>query len=218
MCGSENERSKDSYLEPAEPVAFEAKVRRSLFIGNLFPCRDAADVRAIIARVEGEHKNANHNCRAYVLGPDAEVVYGSDDGEPAGTAGKPILAAIRRSGITNVMVVVTRYFGGIKLGVRGLIEAYGNVAAEVLSRANPVEKIRSRRLAICLPYAIIGDVAHVLNAGGVVGVPEWVYGEKVKVSAEIRLSATARITDLLDELQAREKICSWKWVVFNQPL
>jgi uncharacterized YigZ family protein len=218
MCGGwEEVRSKDSYLEPAGPVVFEKKVRRSLFIGHLFLCR-AADVREIGVRVENEHKNATHNCYAYVLGPDAEVVYSSDDGEPAGTAGRPILAAVRRSGMTNVMVVVTRYFGGIRLGVRGLIEAYGSTATELISRVEPVERMRSRRLVICMPYAIIGDITHVLNAEGMVGAPKWSYGEKAEVSADIRFSATARVTNLLNELQACRKICSWEWVALKEPL
>ncbi|MDR3265220.1 MAG: YigZ family protein [Synergistaceae bacterium] len=205
----------DSYLEPAEVVTLEEKIKRSVFIGHLFPCRDVADVREIAARVESEHKNATHNCRAYVLGPEADVGYSSDDGEPAGTAGKPILSAIRRSGMTNVMVVVTRYFGGIKLGVRGLIDAYGGVASGVVGLARPVAKIRSRRLVICLPYAIISDITHVLNAEGMVGVPDWAYGERVELTAEVRFSAVFRVAGILDEFKARNRIYSWSWVSLN---
>ncbi|MDR3230548.1 MAG: YigZ family protein [Synergistaceae bacterium] len=205
----------DSYLEPAEAVTLEKKIRRSVFIGHLFPCRSLADVGEIAARAEGEHRNANHNCRAYVLGPEADVEYSSDDGEPAGTAGKPILSAIRRSGMTNVMVVVSRYFGGIRLGVRGLIDAYGGVASGVVELARPVERIRSRRLVICLPYAIIGDIIHMLNVEGMIGVPEWTYGEGIELRAEVRFSAMSRVAGLLDELQARNRVHSWSWISLN---
>jgi uncharacterized YigZ family protein len=202
----------DRYLEPTEAAVVEEKIKRSLFIGRLFLCRNPEEVRSKTTWVENEHRNASHNCRAYILGPEADVEYGTDDGEPSGTAGKPILGAIRRSGMTNTLVVVTRYFGGIKLGVRGLTEAYGGVATAVVARAQPVERIRSRRVVISLPYDIIGEVAHVLNNEGMVGDPVWIYGEKVEVATDVRISAVSRVAGLLDELQARRKIHSWKWV------
>ena len=205
----------DSFLEPSESVRVEEKIKRSLFIGHLFSCRSNEEVRLILARVEAAHKDATHNCWAYCLGPEPEVVYSSDDGEPAGTAGKPILAAIKRSGMVNLMLVVTRYFGGIKLGVRGLIEAYGQIAALAAKQAVRVTRIRSCRLVIRHPYAIIGDVTHLLNVNGVVGTPLWNYGADVEVFADIRMSAVPRISFMLDELQARNKLHSWSWVLPN---
>ncbi len=193
----------------------EEKIKRSLFVGHLIPCRTQEEVRAALARVEAESKNATHNCWAYRLGPEPEVEYSSDDGEPAGTAGKPILSAIRQSGMVNLIVVVTRWFGGIQLGVRGLIEAYGKVADAAVAQAARVERIRSRRLVISLSYAIIGDVTHLLNGNGMTGVPEWSYGERAEVSADVRISTVPRIAELLNELQARNKIHSWGWILPN---
>lgn len=203
------------YWEPAGPVMVEEKIRRSLFVGRLIPCYDAEGVRAALAGVEAENKNATHNCWAYRLGPEPEAEHSSDDGEPAGTAGKPILSAIRQSDMVNLMIVVTRWFGGIKLGVRGLIEAYGGTAAAVIAQAARIERIRSKQLVISLSYAIIGDVTHLLNGNGMVGVPAWSYGERAEVVADVRISAVSHISELLNELQARNMIYSWSWILPN---
>ena len=203
------------YREPAESVTAEEKIRRSLFAGRLIPCHSTEDVRVALARAEAENKNASHNCWAYRLGPDPEVEYSSDDGEPAGTAGKPILSVIRQSGMVNLLIIVTRWFGGIKLGVRGLIEAYGGIASVLIAQATRIERIRSKRLVISLPYAIIGDVTYLLNGNGMVGAPEWNYGERAEVAADIRISAVSHISELLNELQARNIIYSWGWILPN---
>ena len=201
----------DAFWEPAKSASAELKIKRSSFIGHLALCKSGSDVRAFLERIEAEHKNANHNCWAYCLN-NPETEHCSDDGEPSGTAGKPILGAIRQSGMINLMVVVTRYFGGIKLGVRGLIEAYSQTAGEVVSQTRRVLRVRSKRLSICLPYSVIGEVTNLLEAYGT-DVPVWSYGAQVDVSAEIRLSATPQVAAALDELQARGLISSWSWIL-----
>ena len=139
----------DAYWEPSGPVGLdgriEERIRRSCFIACLAPCRDEAGCRGFLNDIHAAHRDATHNCWAYLLGPHPTVEYCSDDGEPSGTAGRPILGAVRRSGMVNVMVVVTRYFGGVKLGVRGLIEAYGPAAERVLTAAERVERRVARR-------------------------------------------------------------------------
>jgi putative IMPACT (imprinted ancient) family translation regulator len=113
--------------------------------------------------------------------------------------------------MVNLMVVVTRYFGGVKLGVRGLIEAYGQAAGDVIAKSKRVLRTRSRRLVINLPYNIIGEVVNILEAYGT-DVPTWEYGAGAEVSAVIRLSAAQRVAASLDEFQARGLIFSWKWL------
>jgi uncharacterized YigZ family protein len=189
----------------------ELKIKRSLFIGHLGLCKNSEDTRAFLELVEAEHKNANHNCWAYCLS-NPETEHCSDDGEPSGTAGKPILGVIRQSGMVNLMVVVTRYFGGIKLGVRGLIDAYGQAAGGVVAKTRSVLRMRSRKLAICLPYNTIGDISRLLEPYGA-DVPAWKYGAEVEVCAEIRLSAVPQVTVALHELQARNLIFSWSWLL-----
>jgi putative IMPACT (imprinted ancient) family translation regulator len=215
----------DDFFEPApgETVTAELRVKRSLFIGTLAPCGSAEAARGVLARAEALYRDANHHCWAYRLDPDSGTAHSSDGGEPAGTAGKPIFAAIRQSGLFNVMIVVTRYFGGIKLGTRGLIDAYGQTAADAASRAGRVPNVRKRKAAICLPYAAIGDVAHLLSAGGPVGAPEWRYNAAdaddaagadadVEVAADVRASGASRLEAALDELLARKRIHSWNWI------
>jgi putative IMPACT (imprinted ancient) family translation regulator len=217
----------DDFFEPAPAPAktgtAELKVKRSLFIGTLAPCESAEAARGVLARAEALYRDANHHCWAYRLDPDSGTAHSSDGGEPAVTAGKPILADIRQSGLFNVLIVVTRDFGGIKLGTRGLIDAYGQTAADAASRAERVMNVRKRKVAICLPYAAIGDVAHLLGTGGTVGAPEWRYDAAdavnantasagVEAVADVKASGASRLEAALDELLARKRIRSWNWI------
>jgi uncharacterized YigZ family protein len=208
-------RENDVFWEPAEAATAEVKIKRSLFIGRLCLCGSAEEVRGVLNGVESEYRNANHYCWAYRLGPDPEVEHSSDGGEPAGTAGKPILSAIRQSGMHNVMVVVIRYFGGVKLGVRGLIEAYGQTAGSAVEKVTRVSRLRSRRVVIRLPYAIIGEITRFLEVHGKADVLTWSYGSQVEVAADVRLSVVPQIEIMLDEFQARKHIYSWNWFVPN---
>ena len=191
----------------------EVKIKRSLFIGRLCLCRNVEEVRSVLSDVESDYRDASHHCWAYRLGPDPETEYASDGGEPAGTAGRPILSAIRQSGMDNVMVVVTRYFGGVKLGVRGLIEAYGQAAAETIEKVVRVGRVRSRRVIIRFPYAIIGDIMHFLEVHGKADSFAWSYDSQVEVAANVRWSVAPQIAVMLDEFQARKHIDSWNWVL-----
>ena len=128
-----------------------------------------------------KHRDATHNCRAYVIN---NIEYSSDDGEPSGTAGKPILGAIKKSGLMNVMIVVTRYFGGVKLGVRGLIDAYGGVAEKVLELAGSVLKIKTREIEFSFNYNDTGIINRLLEQNDARNI-FYEYGENVSVKAEI---------------------------------
>jgi uncharacterized YigZ family protein len=198
------------FWEPAAFASAELKIKRSVFIGSLFPCKSASEAKDFLARLEAQHRNATHNCWAYCF-CDPEAEYCSDGGEPAGTAGKPILSAIKQSGLVNLIVVVTRYFGGVKLGVRGLIEAYGQAAAKAVSSAERALRTRSKRVVISFPYAIIGEVTHLLKTYGTPDEPVWTYGEEVEVGAHVRLSSTSQLAYALNELQARKHVYSWSW-------
>lgn len=107
---------------------YEEKIKKSTFIGYLKYVENLDDCRTFIKHINNLHPQANHNCPAYVIGKNGEISFSSDAGEPSGTAGKPILNAIFKHNLSNVCIVVARYFGGVKLGVRGLIEAYGSIA------------------------------------------------------------------------------------------
>lgn len=178
----------DSYLTIAREARAEIKIERSLFIGHAREVDSEGAAREFITQIQAEHRQATHNCFAYRLGVgQQETTYYSDAGEPAGTAGRPILGAITSLGLTNVVVVVTRYFGGKKLGVRGLIEAYGLVARRALEEAGGVRRVMTRELELTCSYADLDRVLYTVNSrGGRVVATE--YDSKVKLKVAIPLS------------------------------
>lgn len=133
-------------------------VDKSRFITTISPCITEEEAQAFIGRINKEFWDATHNCTAYALGPKQEQQRSSDNGEPSGTAGKPMLEVLKKTGITNVAVVVTRYFGGIKLGASGLIRAYSHSVAETL-RLAPKELHTTRtQLQATIDYSLYGAV------------------------------------------------------------
>ncbi|GAB3974389.1 YigZ family protein [Actinoallomurus acanthiterrae] len=120
--------------------AHELQIRRSRFICALGRVATEEEAQAFIAERRRAHRDATHNCTAYVLGEHGQTTRNSDDGEPAGTAGLPMLEVLGRRGLTGVAAVVTRYFGGIKLGAGGLVRAYGQAVAETIDAVGVVER------------------------------------------------------------------------------
>jgi len=131
----------DTYLTITQPATGEFKDKGSKFLGFAYPIKSEEEGKEILKLLKKEHSQANHHCWAMVLGAGKEFQKSTDDREPANTAGKPILRAILQKDITNVMVVVVRYFGGKLLGVPGLINAYHEAGVAALLNANVVEKL-----------------------------------------------------------------------------
>lgn len=121
---------QDEYRTVPREGVHETEVNRSRFLCALAPAATEEEAQEFIARIRKEHPSANHNCWAYVIGADASVQKASDDGEPGGTAGLPMLQMLTRRDMRYVVAVVTRYFGGVKLGAGGLIRAYGERSAK----------------------------------------------------------------------------------------
>ncbi|RIH79173.1 IMPACT family member YigZ [Calidithermus terrae] len=145
----------------AAPHELEQLIQKSRFIARAAPAATPEEALAFLERVR--EREATHNCWAYRVGP---LYRFSDDGEPGGTAGQPILRAIEGQGLDRVMVVVTRHFGGVKLGTGGLVRAYGGVAAECLRQA-PRREVRPRvRVALEVPFELSGVVYGLLERGG----------------------------------------------------
>src|SRR5659263_673576 len=129
------------YYTVAHEAFVEIEERKSKFIGYVKPVETAEEATAYINEIKSNHKDATHNCYAYYVCKDMFAQRFSDDGEPSGTAGIPILEVIKRNNIQNVVVVVTRYFGGILLGAPGLIRAYSKSASEAIVKATKVKRI-----------------------------------------------------------------------------
>ena len=124
----------------------------SRFIAKAYPVESEAEVREIVAAIRKEYHDARHHCYAYRIGLDGATWRANDDGEPSGSAGRPILGQIDSAGLSDILVVVIRYFGGIKLGIPGLIRAYRTSTADALSQARVVEKVAGRWVTLRFPY------------------------------------------------------------------
>ena len=118
----------------------EIKIKRSRFLVNLHYVKTMSEAKKIISQISEKHKTANHNCWAYIVGEKGETFHSSDAGEPSGTAGVPILNTLKKHKMTNIVAIVTRYFGGVKLGIRGLIEAYGETVETAIGEY-PLKKL-----------------------------------------------------------------------------
>lgn len=142
------------------------KIKGSRFIADVFPCRSDEEARLALQSVRETFPGATHHCHARRTGLDRDATRVSDDGEPAGTAGQPILRRIDGARLSDVLVVVTRYFGGTKLGTGGLVRAYGQAAAAVLERASIIEVPLCQGVEVTLPYSLQGVVDGLLNSYG----------------------------------------------------
>lgn len=148
------------YLIPMTPVTFEQEIKRSRFITQLVPTPGIASAKAFIQHVKDKHSGARHHCWGFVAGaPSDPMQLGfSDDGEPNGTAGKPILAQLQGSKIGEITAVVTRYSGGIKLGTGGLVRAYGGGVKHALALLTTKERVAKQTIAIDYEYALQGFI------------------------------------------------------------
>jgi len=151
------------YKTILNPSGAEYKDRGSRFLAFAYPVRTLEEIKLQVKELKSLHPKAVHHCVAYRLGHDGSQYRASDDGEPSGSAGRPILGAIDSAGLTNILVVVVRYFGGTLLGVPGLIHAYGSVTSMALEKAIIQEHWVIRELRIECDYAGLGEVLHLLR-------------------------------------------------------
>lgn len=156
----------EQYRTVARRGIHETEVNRSRFICALAPAATEQEAQDFVAGVRREHPTATHNCFAYVIGADASVQKASDDGEPGGTAGAPMLQMLVRRDVRYVVAVVTRYYGGVKLGAGGLIRAYGGAVGEALDALGTVTRQRYRLATIIVDHHRAGKLENELRATG----------------------------------------------------
>jgi uncharacterized YigZ family protein len=156
-----NQKEKFKTIAAATTSLF--KDRGSKFLGYSFPINSIEEVKAKLNEVKQEHPKATHHCFAYRIGIDGLSFRASDDGEPSGSAGRPILGQIDSAGFTNVLVVIVRYYGGTMLGVPGLINAYKTATTEALHIAIPIEKWICQRMEITFDYNAMSEVLYLLK-------------------------------------------------------
>ncbi|MCM0583195.1 YigZ family protein [Weissella diestrammenae] len=142
------------YLTIAEPAfSFTKEIKKSKFIVSLFRITSEVQAKQLIDELNQTHRKANHNVWAYVLGASDQVQRYSDDGEPSGTAGVPMLEVLKNNGLHDVIAIQTRYFGGIKLGAGGLIRAYAGTLADAIVAVGLVKRIQLTQVSVIVPYA-----------------------------------------------------------------
>ncbi|MEU4351027.1 YigZ family protein [Streptomyces sp. NPDC023838] len=175
---------QEQYRTIAREGVHETEVNRSRFLCALAPAATEQEAQDFIARVRAEHPTATHNCFAYVIGADASVQKASDDGEPGGTAGVPMLQMLTRREVRYAVAVVTRYYGGVKLGAGGLIRAYGGAVGEALDALGTVVRRRYRLATVTVDHQRAGKLENDLRATGR-AVREVRYAEAVTIEIGI---------------------------------
>lgn len=145
------------------PAEAGYEINKSRFLTYIARAGDEAQAASFVQQIRKRHWDATHNCAAYVIGAGGRLQKADDDGEPSGTAGRPMLEVLKKNGLTDVVAVVTRYFGGVKLGAGGLIRAYGKAVSLGLAAATIVEKKAFRRLAVEVEYPLLGLLENQLH-------------------------------------------------------
>jgi uncharacterized YigZ family protein len=164
---SRDERSQpmlSRYLTVKEAGEHEIVIEKSRFIAHIARAETEEQAQEFIQSIKKKYWNATHNCSAYLIGENDQIQKANDDGEPSGTAGVPILEVLKKKKLKDTVVVVTRYFGGIKLGTGGLIRAYGKATSEGLNAVGVVERILVRVMQVTVDYTLLGKVENELRS------------------------------------------------------
>lgn len=191
-------------------------IHKSRFIGHGCPCETEEAALAFLAEIREKHRDANHNCYAYIIGPNMGVMRYSDDGEPGGTAGMPIIEVMKARGVTNCAVVVTRYFGGILLGAGGLVRAYSQGAAAALNACGVGVMHPTARYLMEIPYPMLSRMDYFLKDQPVL-VEDKGYTDVISYTFVIRVADEegflAQLTDMsegrVEPLRVEEIYLPW---------
>lgn len=187
------------FLSPAKEASAEYIVKRSRFIGTVAPAFSESEAEAFVASIKAKYPDATHNVYAYSVGTGTPLDRLSDDGEPRGTAGYPVLDVIHKRELKNVVCVVTRYFGGTRLGAGGLLRAYGKTANLALDEAGVMKYAYHMLMEIRMAYDRFGPVQRELESRGCV-VLNVIYGEDVTVKAYVKDDETHLVSDVVMNL------------------
>lgn len=173
---------QEAYNTVRQESRIEFVVNKSRFIGWCYPVKTEAEALEKLEAIRKKHWDATHNCYAYAVGDRAETARFSDDGEPGGTAGMPMMEVLRQRGLTYVLVIATRYFGGVLLGAGGLVRAYSKTAADACTAAGQIAMKRTAFYGLTVDYPLWGRVESWLRTGGY-PIHELEFLENVRVTA-----------------------------------
>lgn len=184
--------NSDTYITIKSQSSGLFKDKGSRFISVAIPVSETEEIKPIIDKIRKEHHEARHHCYAYMIGHERNIWRVNDDGEPSGTGGKPILGQINSQGLTNILIVVSRYFGGTLLGVSGLINAYRTAAASALDNAETVEKTVQAIYDINFSYLSMNDVMRILKEENV-GQSEQSFDLECRIRINVRISVQKNV-------------------------
>ena len=191
------------YRTVTGPAQIELEEKKSRFIAACRPLTDESEANAFVNGIRQQYPDATHHVYAWILGGDNILQRFSDDGEPQGTAGLPVLDVLRKQNIDQAGIVVTRYFGGTLLGTGGLVHAYGHSAAMALEAAGPVTMQLSRTFQVIVHYPVLDRLRHQLNLLGLTPF-DFVYGADVKLKVAVPVDQNQQIIDLLTNITSGE--------------
>lgn len=189
----------DTYLTIQDKSEGIYTEKRSKFLAFAHPVETIDEIKDLITDYKKKYYDARHVCYAYMLGPERTDFRANDDGEPSSTAGKPILGQINSRELTNILVVVIRYFGGVKLGTSGLIVAYREAAAEALSAATVIEKTIEETVTFTFPYVMMNSVMRVVKELNP-RIVEQKYDETCIITLAIKRSMAPMLEERLNKL------------------
>ena len=191
---------KDTYASIAGRSDGLFKDNGSRFIAQAYPVESEEEVKEIVGSLKKEYHDARHHCFAYRLGLDGSRWRANDDGEPSGSAGRPILGQIDAAGLSDILVVVIRYFGGIKLGIPGLIRAYKTSTADALAQATVVEKVAGKDYRLSFPYLSMNAVMKVVKDMSLPQKDQY-FAERCSMLLRVRLSQEAAFLDRVSNIE-----------------
>ena len=189
----------DPYFTIEEIAENEINEKKSRFFGIAGPVSSEQEAENFLAEIRKKHRDAGHHCSAFIIGRNSELVRCRDDGEPGGTAGKPILEVLRGAGLVNVIAVVTRYFGGILLGTGGLVRAYTQATQAVLAKAAVVEMVYGNKITIVTDYSDIAKIQHLLEKRKI-AILQARYFEKAEFDITIPREDTEMVSKAITEV------------------
>jgi uncharacterized YigZ family protein len=194
----------DTFKTIAAPAEGIYKDKGSKFIAYIFPINSEAEIKNIIAGLKKEHHSARHHCYAYRLLPDKSIYRANDDGEPNGTAGKPILGQIQSNDLSDVLIVVVRYFGGTLLGVSGLIKAYKSAAADAILNSEIIIKTINARIEIVCTYEQLNNVMRIVKQEELIVLNQASNDTNITLTIEVRKSILEKVLGLLNKMEGVE--------------
>jgi uncharacterized YigZ family protein len=189
----------DTYKTIALPSQGIYKEKGSRFVSYAFPVFYQEEIKPILDKIRKEHHEARHHCFAYMLGQERVTWRVNDDGEPSGTAGRPILGQINSYELTNIIIIVSRYFGGTLLGVSGLINAYRSASRDALLNAELTEKTVNEYYEVSFPYIYMNDVMRIFKEENI-GLSEQSFEMECRILINFRVSVKEKVTKRLERI------------------